>query len=129
MQYGEIQEIQEETWARKYRYSVFNGIKIISMLFKKHTPSHTVIASNRVLITYEGQPITCYGCNATVHVCLMCPKRMESKRGSKNEQTSTWAQVASVGSYNRDNGGNHENTNPPLTSTHQKKGTLRKMKQ
>jgi hypothetical protein len=112
MQYEEIQGRQEETWARKYRYTVFNGINIITMTIKNHIYSHTVIASNRVLITYEGQPITCYGCNATDHVYQMCPKRMESNKENKNKQTSTWAQVASARLYNRDNGGNLENTNP-----------------
>jgi hypothetical protein len=113
IQYGEIQGIQEETWARTYRYPVLNGIKIITMILKKHIPSNVVIASNRVLISYDGQPITCYGCNATDHVYQMCPKRTESKKGNKNEQTSTWAQVARVGSYSSDKGGNLENANHP----------------
>jgi hypothetical protein len=111
MQYGEIQGIQEETWARTYRYPVLNGIKIITMILKKHIPSHIVTANNRVLITCEAQPIICYGCNATDHVYQMCPKRTESKKGSENEQTSTWAQVARVGSYSSDKGGNLANMN------------------
>jgi hypothetical protein len=83
------------------------------MTIKNHIHSHRVIASNRVLITYEGQPITCYGCNANDHVYQMYPKRMESNKENKNEQTSTRAQVASARLYNRDNGGNLENTTTP----------------
>ena len=55
-QYGEIRSIQEETCSNAYRYPAANGIKIISIALKKHIPSYTIIASNRVLISYEGQP-------------------------------------------------------------------------
>jgi len=91
-QYGKIRSIQEETWCNAYRYPVANGIKI-SIALKKHIPSYTIIASNRVLISYEGQPLTCYNCNATDHVFQSCPKRLEKARGRKNEQAATWSQV------------------------------------
>ena len=32
---------------------------------KEHIPSHMTIASNKVLISYEGQSPNCYGCNGT----------------------------------------------------------------
>jgi hypothetical protein len=93
-QYGEIRSIQEETWSNAYRYPAANGIKLISIALKKHIPSYTIIASNRVLISYEGQPLTCYNCNTTDHVFQSCPKRLEKARGRKNEQAATWSQVA-----------------------------------
>jgi hypothetical protein len=61
-QYGEVKTIQEEMWSRAYRYAVANGIKIVVIALKKHTPSHMTIAGNRVITSYEGQPLTCYGC-------------------------------------------------------------------
>jgi hypothetical protein len=33
---------------------VSNGIRIVVIGLKKHTPSHMSIAGNRVLISYEG---------------------------------------------------------------------------
>ena len=58
--YGEIKEIQEERWSRAYRYQVANGIRVVLIALTKHIPSHMTIAGNRVLVSYEGQPTTCY---------------------------------------------------------------------
>jgi hypothetical protein len=55
-QYGDIKSIQEESWSKAYRYAVSNGIKIITMALKKHIPSHAIILSHRVLISYEVNP-------------------------------------------------------------------------
>ena len=65
--YGEIKEIQEETWSRAYRYPVANGTRIVVISLTQHIPSHVILAGNRTLISYEGQP-TCYGCNGTGHL-------------------------------------------------------------
>jgi hypothetical protein len=74
------------------------------MALRKHIPSHAIIASYRVLISYEGQPITCYGCNATGHVYQVCPKRLEIGTGQGNEHTTTWAHVIAHGTQRADNG-------------------------
>ena len=42
--YGEIKEIQEETWSRAYRYSVANGIRIVVISLTQHIPSHVILA-------------------------------------------------------------------------------------
>jgi hypothetical protein len=62
--YGDVKDITEEQWSQKYRYSVSNGIRIVELQLKQHIPSHMLTAGQRVLITYEGQPIT-YGGTAT----------------------------------------------------------------
>jgi len=61
-QFGNVQDIQEETWAKHYRYNVSNGVKIVTMALSKHTPSYVVIDGQRALTSYDGQPQTCYGC-------------------------------------------------------------------
>jgi hypothetical protein len=61
--YGEVKEVLEDTWSKTYRYKVCNGVSIAVTNLKKHFPSHMIIAGTRVLISYEGQPTTCYGCN------------------------------------------------------------------
>jgi hypothetical protein len=59
--YGDVREIQLETWSNAYRYLVPNGIRVVVMTLVQHIPSHKVVAGHRTLISYEGQPETCYG--------------------------------------------------------------------
>ena len=66
--YGEVKEVLEDTWSKAYRYKVYNGVRIAVTNLKKHLPSHMIIVGTRVLISYEGQPPTCYGCNEQGHL-------------------------------------------------------------
>ena len=66
--YGEVKEVKEENWSRAYRYPVANGIRIATIRLSQHIASHILIAGYRTLISYEGQPSTCYGCNEIGHV-------------------------------------------------------------
>jgi hypothetical protein len=34
--YGEVQSIQDENWAKHYRYTVSNGVRIVMMTLNKH---------------------------------------------------------------------------------------------
>jgi hypothetical protein len=63
--YGEVKEIKDETWSKTYRYKIYNGIRMANMSLKTHIPSYVTIAGHRVLLSYEGQPATCYGCGQT----------------------------------------------------------------
>jgi sRNA-binding regulator protein Hfq len=63
--YGKIISMRNEICARTYCYAVPNGIRQINISLQHHIPSHLIIAGYRVLISYEGQPQTCYGCGAT----------------------------------------------------------------
>jgi len=74
-QYGNVRAITEEMWSREYRYPVSNGVRIVEMDLKKHIPLHMLIVDNRVLISYEGQLITCYGCNEPGHQYHECHHR------------------------------------------------------
>jgi hypothetical protein len=42
--YGEIKEVQEETWTRAYRYPVANGIRIVVIVLTQLIPSHVILA-------------------------------------------------------------------------------------
>jgi hypothetical protein len=68
---GEVKEIKEEQRI-KPNYSVPNGIRVAENILKAYITSQMVIADTRVFISYEGQPITCYTCNATGHKSLDC---------------------------------------------------------
>ena len=63
--FGKLLNIHAETWAKIYRYSVSNGVRQVVMHLTRHLPSHMTIAGYRVLLSYEGQPPTCYGPIAT----------------------------------------------------------------
>jgi hypothetical protein len=56
--YGTIHTIQDEKWARNYRYTVNNGVRLIHMELNAHVPSHIHIKGHRALVTYTGQPTT-----------------------------------------------------------------------
>jgi hypothetical protein len=74
-QYGGVRAITEEQWTKAYGYRVSNGVRIVEMSLQKHLPSHMNIANNRVLVSYEGQPSTCYGCGDTGHQYQDCSQR------------------------------------------------------
>jgi hypothetical protein len=73
--YGEVKDLRDEAWSKSYRYKISNGIRIATMNLKEHIPSYMTIASQKVIISYEGQPATCYGCNNTGHQIQDCPTR------------------------------------------------------
>jgi len=73
--YGEMKDTKEELRTKAYRYKVSNGIRIVEMNLKLHLPSHMIMAGHRVLVSYEGQPSTCYACNESGHQYQNCPNR------------------------------------------------------
>ena len=92
--YGEVQEISHENWTNTYRYPVANGIRVINMKLKMHIPSNMMMAGHRVLITYEGQPITCFGCGAVDHLYIVCPNRRKQTEKAATTKNRSWANIA-----------------------------------
>jgi hypothetical protein len=92
--YGEIRDIQEEKWSKAYRYVVANGIRIVMITLKQHIPSHLTITGHRVLASYEGQPITCYGCGDNGHLYQVRPRRRNMGKTDANMTTKSWADIA-----------------------------------
>ena len=52
-----------------------------------------LIAGNRVLISCEGQPATCYGCGAIGHLHQVCPLRRVKETETQEPAKSTYASV------------------------------------
>ena len=73
--YGDIVTIQDEVWSKSYRYTVKTGVKIAMINLKEHLPSQIAVGEQRALISYEGQPVTCYTCGAQGHIQQECSKR------------------------------------------------------
>lgn len=65
--YGDVKTITEDRWSKDYRCPVCNGVRIVEIGLTKHIPSRLSVVGNRVLILFEGQPITCYESNETGH--------------------------------------------------------------
>jgi len=79
---------------KAYHYKVFNGVRIVVIALSKHVPSHMTIAGHRVLVSYEGQPTTCYGCGETGHFYQVCPKRRRVGVATTKEPRVSWADIA-----------------------------------
>jgi len=92
--YGEIVNIRDEMWAAAYRYKVHNGVRIVEIKLKQHMPSNLTIAGNDVMMTYDGQPPTCFRCNEPGHQKIDCPRRQRLAPPSLG-QRSTWADIVS----------------------------------
>ena len=96
---GQVLDIQNEKWARTYRYTVDNGVRQVTMVLTQHAPSHLVIAERRVLIFYDGQPTTCYGCGENGHLCPTCPRRQRRAQLPPSHAPVTYAAVAATMSH------------------------------
>jgi hypothetical protein len=66
--YGEIVSIQDEICPKAYRYKVAIGVKVIMMKLAKYLPFQLNIAEHRALPSYDGQPVTRYGCGDSGHI-------------------------------------------------------------
>jgi hypothetical protein len=84
--FGKIVDIQNERWAKTYRYAVDNGVRQATMDLTKHVPSHLTVAGPRILLAYEGQPATCYGCGVQGHMYQGCPARRKPGRQGPSRQ-------------------------------------------
>jgi len=99
--YGEIVSIEDEIRPKAYRYKVANGVKVIMMKLAKHLPSQMNVAGHRALPSYDGQPVTCYGCGDRGHTNQACPRRRRGGMVTSDLTPTTWAHVAAKGAHNR----------------------------
>jgi hypothetical protein len=95
--YGEVKDVKAETRSRLYRYSVANGIRIAVITLAKHIPSHITVTDNRVLVSYDGQPKTCYGCNDMGHLYQACPLRRRVQETAPTSTPTTWEDITAQG--------------------------------
>jgi len=84
-----------------YRYPVANGIRVATMKLDKHLHSHMVIAGDRAIVPYEGQPVSCYACGGTGHMRQTYPHRRSEEQASPPAADNSWVQVAATGKPNQ----------------------------
>ena len=77
-----------------YRYKVANGVKVIMIKLAKYFSSQMNIAGHRALGSYDGQPVTCYGCGDIGRVNQACSKRRGEVVVTSDSTPNTWAHVA-----------------------------------
>jgi hypothetical protein len=94
---GGIRDIQGETWPSSYRYPVANGIRIAMLNLMQPIPSHITVAGYKTLISYEGQPNICYGCNEIGHLYQVCPHRRRARAEDIRANRTSWADMAGKG--------------------------------
>jgi hypothetical protein len=92
-----VKSVTEETWSKTYRYRVSNGIRVIEIELKKHIPSRMMLVGNRMLLSYEGQPLTCYGYNQPGHQYKVCPNRRQVTKSENPAGTQSWAKIVTGG--------------------------------
>jgi hypothetical protein len=63
------------------------------MKLTKHLPSHMAIAGYDTLISYDGQPPTCYRCNEKGHQEQHCPRRKRVGLPVTVAANPTWADI------------------------------------
>ena len=69
--YGDVKKIQEELGSEAYRFNMKSCVRIID----KETYSITQKIGHCSLISYEGQPMTCFRCNEQGHRINECPRK------------------------------------------------------
>jgi hypothetical protein len=95
--YGTVIDVVEEVWTKTYRYVVGSGVRYVTMTLTKHVPSYLIIQGTRVLLTYDGQPLTCYNCGEVGHMYKYnaCQHRRSVRRDRGADASTTYASVTS----------------------------------
>lgn len=72
-----------------------NSIRLVTTGLQKHVSSPLYIVGRRALISYAGQPVTCYVCNAAEHLAKNCRKRSFNFKlqGDRQATQIIWAQM------------------------------------
>jgi hypothetical protein len=89
--YGKVLGIRNEVWPASYVYRVFNGVRQVEIVLNKHVPSHLYVDGLRALISYDGQPTTCYGCGQVGHLFSACPSRRVNRPVTTGATRHTYA--------------------------------------
>jgi len=71
------------------------------MKLAEQLPSQINIAGHRALPSYDGQPVTFYGCGESGHINQACPRRRGRGMVTSDSTPNTWAHVAAKGAHNR----------------------------
>jgi hypothetical protein len=68
-------------------------VRIVEIHLKQHIPSHLSVAGNDTIITYYGQPPTCFRFNETRHKQIDCPRRDRLTLLANDRRSVSWADM------------------------------------
>jgi hypothetical protein len=91
--YGKVGDIKYEMWSQACHYRVSNGILIVHIEFSEHIPSRLTIGGYRALVSYDGQPTTCYVCKVSGHLTQHCPGKQRTQAPEVRHRHETWATI------------------------------------
>lgn len=76
LNYGKVESVIEEKFTTENSFfpDLKTGVRIVSIVLRRHIPSFLEIKGNKALIMYSGQPKTCVICNSETHLRNDCPK-------------------------------------------------------
>ena len=63
-------------------------------MLSQRIPSHLTVDGHRVLLSYEGQPATCYGCGDIGHLYPTCPRRQKRGTMTRDIHQITYVSIA-----------------------------------
>lgn len=89
--YGLVVSCVQETWSRQYRFhGKLNGVREVKMEIKGggYVPSHVKIGGVECLVFYDGQPPSCWKCQALGHLFADCPRRKKNQDGNRRWETA-----------------------------------------
>ena len=89
--------MNKRTRTRVYRYPVANGIRFAMISLARHIPSQILVAGNRELVSYDGQPMTYYGCNEAGHLYHVCAMRRRVWESVPTAAAASWTGIAAGG--------------------------------
>ena len=95
--YGEIKRIHDEMWSHGYRFKVKIGFRLFDIRLRKHIPSHIMIDGHHTVISYEGQPMTCYQCIEQGHQINDCQRRNVARSQQTSHDANSWANMVKRG--------------------------------
>ena len=106
--YEKVIAIQEKMWAKSYRYAIANEVRQVTVMLTRHIPPHLTVAGIRVLLSYDGQLATCYGCAETGHIFETCPKRQHRGPAASSTQRESYAVITAQKDSPREDHTKHE---------------------
>jgi hypothetical protein len=82
----------------------------VELNLKTHVPSHMLIAGHRVLISYDGQPLTCYNCNEQGHPYIEYPYRRSPTPSNTSIRAASWSHIVKHGTRQQTHEGERDVT-------------------
>jgi len=114
--YREVKKIHDKVWSDAYRFNVKTDDRLVDVSRRKHILSHMKIYGHRALISYEGQPMTCYRCSEQGHQINDCPRRKLQGSQQTSRDANSWAKMVKRGTEKAPSVINSDTNNVSLSS-------------